>query len=405
MNHAGAWLRHIRTAWVIGFSLVFFLNIDQFGFSAGLVPAPKFWSAGVFLITLGLFLPRLKPARLLRAPLFWWALGYLLLSVVWIGIADDLDAAKEGLVLVITTCMYTGVALLAYPDIDPAGRVWNGMLWIALFLAIASLLQEYFDPATYVFAAAGQGIPGRAAGLYLNPNIAAQALVMILVCKMSSGSRSANLVASLVVLIGLFFTFSRAGLLAWAALLMLATVFGRLPRWFLLGIALCAAMILFAGHQLFDALSELVSPENRDSLGRLAWLLGQGNLSDYSAGEREYVAAYGWQQFLQAPLVGHGLGYVWVWSADVATHNLILRHLVEYGIVGVLIFPSFLYCSIRSGSRDNTDAWRWMGAGIALLLSMFTHNMLEQANFVLPWLAICLMPMKRAEPIQVRSKQ
>lgn len=398
MRIPGAWVARIRTWWAAGFSLVLLLNLDQFGVVSGLGPAPKYWSVGVFLVTAGLCLPGLKPSQLLRQPLVWWVLGYLLLSLVWIGVADNLNAAMDGLVLVVTTCLYVGAAVLAYPRVAQSDRLWSAVLWLALLLAVASIMQEYSNPVAYVFAEAGQGIAGRAAGLYLNPNIAAQTLVMLLACMMIRNSPKANLVACLVALVGLFLTFSRAGLMAWAVLLVVATVQGRMPRWFLAIIGLCAAMVLLAGSLVLDALSVWVAPENRDSLDRLAWLLGQGSLGDYSAGERGYVAAFGWQQFLKAPLLGHGLGSMWVWAADVATHNLILRHLVEYGVVGVLIFPVFLYSAVRSSVRDGNRGWRWMVAGLALLLSMFTHNLLEQATFVFPWLALCLMPQDTAGP-------
>jgi O-antigen ligase len=405
MKIPGAFLREIRILWTAGFSLLLLLNLDQFGISSGLGPAPKYWSVGLFLVTAFFFLPGFKPTRLLRVPLFWWTLGYLLLSILWVGPADNMHAAQEGLVLVVTTCLYTGTALLAYPHVAQSHRIWRLVLWIALSLAVLSIVQEYFNPAAYVFAAAGQGIHGRAAGLYLNPNIAAQALVMILACLMIRGSARANFFACGLALVGLFLTFSRGGLITWAMLVIAATIRGRLSRWFLLVIALCVAIILVAGPQVLDALSYWISPENRNSLDRLAWLLGQGGLNDHSAGKREYLAAYAWQQFLQAPLLGHGLGYSWVWGVDVASHNLILRHLVEYGLIGVLIFPLFLYCSIRSAPDGNNRDWRWLVGGLVLLLSMFTHNMLEQANFLLPWLAICLMPSARAEPSVERESQ
>lgn len=400
-----AWYTRVRAWWTAGFSLLLLLNLDQFGEASGLGPAPKYWSVGIFLITAGLFLPGLKLGRLLRTSLFWWALGYLLLSILWVGLADSLISAMDGLVLVLTTCLIVGAALLAYPHVPQSDHSWTVVLWSALFLAVASILQEYFNPAAYVFAEAGQGIAGRAAGLYLNPNIAAQALVMILACLMSRGSPKSNLFASAIALAGLFLTFSRGGLIAWAILIAVATVHGRLPRWFLWAIGLSSALVLLAGPQVLDALSAWVSPENRSSLDRLAWLLGQGSLSDSSARERDYIVGYSWSQFLQAPVLGHGLGYMWVWAADVGTHNLIMRHLVEYGVVGSLIFPLFLFASIRFTVEGKERRWLWSVAGVALLLSLFSHNMLEQANFLLPWLAMCLMPSVPGEPIRGRSSQ
>jgi len=392
MKNSAHWISTIRLWWTLGFSLLLLLNLDQFGTASGLGPAPKYWSVGVFGMTFLLFLPGMKPARLLRTPLLWWTLGYLLVSILWIGLADNLESAADGLVMVVTTCLYVGAALLAYPAIPNGSRLWISMLWVALLLAVLSIVQEYFNPAAYVFAEAGQGIQGRAAGLYLNPNTAAQTLVMLLACLMAHGTPRGNVIALLLSSIGLLLTFSRGGMLAWAVLAVAATLRGRLPRSFLLVIALAAGALAVAGPWVLDAVSTWVPPENRNSLDRLAWLLGLGDLNDFSAGEREYIAVYAWRQFLDAPFLGHGLGYMWSWTADVGTHNLTLRFMVEYGALGVLLFPLFLVASVRSAPRDAERAWKWLIAGIALMLTIFSHNMIEQATFLLPWLAICLMP-------------
>ena len=390
------WLARIRLLWVAGFSLFFLLNLDQFGTASGFGPAPKYWSVGFFLATALLFLKGFRPAALLRKPIAWWAMAYLLLSIVWMGWADNRETAREGLMLVVTTVLYVGTAVVAYPNVESDGRLWNAVLWAALTLGTASIMLEYFSPAMYVFVDAGQGIPGRAAGFYLNPNIAAQTLVMILACLMSRGSPKANVIALLAALLGLFLTFSRGGLVVWAVLAVVATIRGQLPRWFLLVLVSCVVLVVLAGPMVLDALSVWISSENRNSLDRLAWLLGQGELNDSSSGERDYIASFGWNQYLQAPFLGHGLGYMWAWAANVGTHNMILRHLVEYGMFGFLIFPCFLLASISSAPQGSDRRWLWLTAGIAMLLGLFSHNKLEQAGFVFPWLAACLMP--KAKP-------
>ena len=385
------WLARIRFLWVAGFSLFFFLNLDQFGAASGLGPAPKYWSVGFFLATAFLFLKWGRLAALLRKPIVWWAMAYLLMSIVWMGWADNQESARDGLMMVVTTVLYIGMAVIAYPTVESSDRLWGVVLWLTLLLAIASILLEYFVPSAYLFAEAGQGIDGRAAGLYLNPNAAGQTLVLILACLMQRSSPRGNLVATAMAMVGLFLTFSRGGFLGWLILVTFASIMGRLPRWFFIAVLACVVVVLSAGSQIFDLLSVLVSPENRNSLDRLAWMLGQGQLNDYSSGEREYLAGFAWQQYLQAPFLGHGLGYIWVWAAGLGTHNMILRHMVEYGVLGMLILPMFLIFTVRSSSRGADRRWLWMVVFVVLALSAFTHNMLERASFVLPFLALNLM--------------
>ena len=392
MRISSSRLRVIRLLWTALFSLFLILNVDQFAYSAGAGPAPKFWMLGIFSLTLIMFLPGLKLGVLLSRPLLGWTAGYVLLSAAWVGHADNLESAIDGWMMVVTTGLLVVTALLAYPSVAFRSRVWTAMLWAALILAVLSVVEEYSQAAAYVFAEAGQGIEGRAAGLFLNPNIAAQALIMILACLMAHGSPRANVIALALSAIGMLLTFSRGGILAWVVLAVAATARGRLPKWFILVLATCAALFFLMGDSILEALSAWIAPENRNSLERLAWLLGQGELTDFSAGEREAVASFAWQQFLASPVLGHGVGYMWVWTADAGTHNLFLRFMVEYGTLGILIFPLFLIASVRSSVLGSDRAWMWFVACIAVMLSMFSHNMMEQATFLLPWLALCLMP-------------
>jgi len=402
MKIVGSWVQRVRFWWTAGFTLLFLLNLDQFAYSAGLGPAPKYWSMAAFLITLLLFVPGFRPEQLLRKPVAWWALGYLLISVLWLGLADHVESAIAGLTKVITTCLFVGSALLAYPSVKAFSRSWAAMLWAALLLATFSIMQEYFNPTAYLFAEAGQGIPGRAAGLYLNPNTAAQTLVMILACLMAHGSARANAIALLISMVGIFLTFSRGGMVAWLVLAVAAAVRGRLHRGLLLAVLGCAAIVLLAGPQVLDELSVWVAPENRNSLNRLAWLLGQGDLGDSLSDERAFVAAFAWEQYLEAPVAGHGLGYMWVWSSDTGAHNQSLRFMVEYGVLGALIFPLFLLASMRSAAPGADRYWQWLVAGVAMLLSLFSHNLIEQAVFLMPWLAICLISPAGGTPTQSR---
>lgn len=400
MSTPNHWINTVRVWWTIGFSLLLLLNLDQFGSASGLGPAPKYWSMGVFVVTLLLFFPGLKLMRTLRKPLLWWAVAYLFLSILWIGRADNLESAADGLVMVVTTCLYVGAALLAYPSVSHHNRAWIAMLWLALLLAVLSIVQEYFNPAAYVFSESGQGIQGRAAGVYLNPNIAAQTLVLILACLMAHGTPRGNVIALLLTGIGLLLTFSRGGILVWGVLAVAATLRGRLPRWFLLAIVVAAITIAVAGSVVLDGLSAFVPPENRNSLDRLAWLLDLGRLHNYSSEDRTLLANYAWMKFMEAPFLGQGLGYMWVWESSQGAHNMSLRFMVEYGLIGVLIFPLFLVASVRSSVADVDRGWIWLMAGVVMLLSFFSHNMTEQAVFILPWMAMCLMPSHLARDMR-----
>jgi hypothetical protein len=75
---------------------------------------------------------------------------------------------------------------------------------------------------------------------------------------------------------------------------------------------------------------------------RMEWIFGRANLVGESAGDRMGAAAQAWSIYWENPLLGHGLGSMDQLMGDVGTHNMILRHMLEYGILGVLIFPLFI---------------------------------------------------------------
>ena len=123
MRISSSRLRVIRLLWTALFSLFLILNVDQFAYSAGAGPAPKFWMLGIFSLTLIMFLPGLKLGVLLSRPLLGWTAGYVLLSAAWVGHADNLESAIDGWMKVVTTGLLVVTALLAYTSVAFRSRV------------------------------------------------------------------------------------------------------------------------------------------------------------------------------------------------------------------------------------------------------------------------------------------
>jgi O-antigen ligase len=401
--NAKAILHRVRLWWTCGFTLALLLNLDGFGAVSGLGPQPKYWSIGIFAVSLALFLPVKRVKRSTHSALLWWVGGYLCYSALWVLPADDQEAALDGFVMVITTCLYVSTALLVYPLIKKSDRLWEITLWFALLIAVASVLLDYFAPSAVLFKEVGLGITGRAAGLYLNPNLAGQAILMILLCLLLRTSPRAFFVAALIALAGLLPTFSRSSVLAWAILMVGAVIFGRVPRAAIPVLVGAAIGILAAGPTVLNLLSNLFFLEDQNSLDRLTWILGQGASSDSLEGERGRAVNFGLDQFWNSPLLGHGIGFTSVWVGETGTHNLILRHLVEYGILGCLIFPMFLWYSIRPKEYRSDQRIIYLVASIALFLSFFSHNLLEQAIFILPWLSACLISFSTMPEIRPKN--
>lgn len=393
------WLiNNLLKIWAAGLSIFYLCNIDQFAFSAGFGPPPKFWTVGLFLVTASLSFFGHDILTPMKRPVVWWGIGYLIVSIMWMAVASDQVQAMDGLMQVLTTCLFIGMAAMIYPRINQNNRWWIIGLWISLCLGMLSIALEYFDPAAFVFADAGIGIQGRAAGFYLNPNIAAQAMVLIYACLLTCSPRLLLVPASMIALAGILFTLSRGGMVAWVALTVLASTRRLLPKWYLPLLLFGVLMAGLLATQIFDLISDWVPAWNRNVQERLEWILGMRDMTGGSAADRLNVASYAWAQYLNAPLLGHGLGSMGQVMGDQGSHNMILRHLVEYGLIGVLIFPSFIFTSIRSAKRGVNISWVGYVGIVVFLLSMFSHNMLEQGSFIFPWLAICLVRSQERSP-------
>ncbi|TPG20631.1 O-antigen ligase family protein [Variovorax guangxiensis] len=382
-------LAKFRLLWAGGLSLFFFLNLDQFGFSLGVLPAPKYFAICAFVGTVVLFLPKLNLGRIIKNPLFIWMLFYFILSAISATFNYNSGFSEADFFKVISTCLYISAAWLVYSQTDEFNKFWVAILWVALLLSVASICVDYSQAGGSIFSAAGLGIEGRAAGLYLNPTIAAQTVSLILLCIFQRGARKTNFIASAIALIGITLTFSRGGLVAYVLVLVIVMWQRHHSRWLLLFFSVLFIAVVVGSDWLFEAVSSVISPENSNTAQRLSWAFGKAS-SDYIAEDaRGQALSFGWDRFAEAPFIGGGIGFMSSWTTGVGTHNMILRNLVDYGLLGVFVFPLFLYVSMRSMQIKRIGRWLWLSAGLVVVLSMFSHDMLEQACFIFPWLAIC----------------
>lgn len=245
----------------------------------------------------------------------------------------------------------------------------------AVGLAVMGALINFKDFVDPTFSA----VPGRAAGFYENPNVSGAMLVYLgLIGSIWIGIVPTYVLWS-VVSLGVALTFSRS---AWIMLILalIGLAFqGRLGRgrgriFFVAIISLIVAGIFFSlisGHLYYlvarSPLAEYLDPNTVARLGASGSLV-----DDYSSFERAGVLQAGWRAFLDAPILGHGLGFTREWDQPVSTHNMFVLFLAERGIIGCVLYL-LLLGSMLIFSR-----------GVARLLSIavcidafFTHNQFD----------------------------
>jgi O-antigen ligase len=306
-----------------------------------------------------------------------WLLLYVVYGVLIFLESSQSQVALQALITMIEMAVL-GMAfatLMVHPRrLCMLGGVF---LLLALFAAGMNLL-DFIQPRF-------SNVPGRAAGLYVNPNVAGYALALLMLCGMDSVQARLRWLFVLVCGVGVLVTFSRSAWIMWGVSLVWLGWRNRAhgAKWKLVVITLSTLagigvlLALFTGELgEFLAGTPLAGYFDPNTLARMG--VGGSSLSGDSAATRTDLIWYSLQMAAQSPLLGHGSGYVYEWAFPVGPHDMYLRFLVEGGAFGLAFYLALL-----------TMLWR-ATSGVQRILvlqlviaSFFSHNLLESPAIIL----------------------
>jgi hypothetical protein len=305
--------------------------------------------------------------RLLEKPLSLWAFTALVLFT-WgmlvrtfnapAGI-DDYDFFRR-FGLRINAIGFLLCCTMIFDDPD-ALRITKQAVVVATLAGVSLNIYDLMFPGTF------SNIPGRAAGLYAQPNFSATALVFGCTIGLSAIRRRWWREAFVLIsFIGVLATFSREAILAFGFVVLGGSLAGRLSLR-RLAIAGGVAAVLFVAFNIGkDFLGEeLVRPENSSRVTSQF-------LSDNSARDRVQVAKKTLTAFEEAPLMGQGFGTTSYWD-DIESHNNFLSFLADHGIIGIFLIPALLF----SIGRRSWDFYAFAAA--FLVWCFFYHDVLGEA--------------------------
>jgi hypothetical protein len=252
---------------------------------------------------------------------------------------------------------------------------------IAAVTAIFGVVLNLWDFLDPLFST----VPGRAAGLYENPNISGKMIALLMIAGVTAVPARLRLWYLLFCGIGVLATFSRSAWLVWAAgafLWLSKEQWKEGYKWvagglfaFLLGMG--SLWVIFSG-----SLGELVvdTPMEQYLTPNTAARLGIGALalSGDAADERKDLAVESLKEWSDAPLIGHGLGYTSIWQMAQRPHNMYLLYLVEGGAVGLVLYLYLMWILWR-GSSGPVRILAYQ----LIISSLFTHNNLEQPAVIM----------------------
>jgi hypothetical protein len=381
-------LRSARTATAVLLVALEFTNLVPFlaewRFMSAQHSRYPFQYTAYFICILLLLLDRSVAERIFRKPLIYWLFATLAL-LMWAmvvrtfrataGFSDYLVFREFGIRLNSLGFLLTCVLIFDEPRI--LSLVKRVVIGVTL-AAVPLILYDALQPGLF------SDIPGRGAGLYMQPNSAGMALVFgCLIGLTAIKHKWKRELFVLYVLVGVLSTFSREAMLAFIFLVFTASIAHRVT----------ASRVAIAGG-LLVAVAFTVGMNSTISSGEPvlnhdAWARVTLQWSDSSTRDREDLLSKTLEKFEEAPLLGQGFGTTIFWEDDPA-HNSYLDWMADCGILGVFVLPGLVWAIRRR-------AWDFYAfAGIFLLWGFFNHQLLTELY------ALLTIAIQVDEPPEVR---
>jgi len=218
--------------------------------------------------------------------------------------------------------------------------------------------------------------PGRSAGFYVNPTISAEALVgygLAFLLARSAKFSVADLILMSLVVVGVFATFSRAGILASLVLLPSATLI-RAQRKHMPRIVLGSAAVALLGFAFVSFVVRNLDL-SEDATVRVLSLIESGGVGDYRE-DRGLTALASLEFAMENPLLGAGVGTIY--EMPEGPHNMFLAMMVDYGIVGLIAYLVVIIRLIliaRGADRKISGTILFFVAWL-VIFSFASHNLL-----------------------------
>lgn len=409
-----------RSHWFASISLavlgiIFLTNWPNYYYTIlGGPPTTLYYAiAGIMALVLIFIRPSaLNP--LLNESLFYWFVVYAITGLLWLVLIDDgyLDPENRGWRVRFLMMLLFAVSLVLASATDLHRLVW---IWFgcALFAAICFWV-DFLKPAFFVSFDNELSNPGRASGWFLNANMAGNALILMCIAAMPFVPMRIRVLLTMIMLIGVFPTFSRSSILL--AILVTAVWLwrGQFNKKTFIALLIVMPLCAAISSELFMRGIDSSDINYENVIERLGFFKNMGTADDDSANERRYVAELGWQKFTEKPLFGFGAGKMdagsRTWSYLQSTHNMYLMLVLEQGLFGGILYLSFISIIYIRGVRlyRRGLSHQECDIGVALILiaiyfaylGFFSHTMLSEAVGIITLAALLAEERKAIERTQ-----
>lgn len=372
--------------------VIFYMNYGDYQFYLGSSIKPLYYVIGSLVLTFPFFSNKHTLHKVLHNPLIYWVFAYILLGLIFslpllpVNIYGEITAKSLDGIIRSGFLVFSIVILLSHK---------NSIKIIMWLILLANIIAVYINYIDFVGADPTDYCPiyGRAAGMYINPNLCSIVLIFGTIISVKVLPIKLRLPYLLLILVGIFFTVSRGGVVSFFLLLALYTIYRYINVKHLL---LTVSMIIFSvvSGTLLKSISLLLSNFHVqgvvnaevditmfDRLGSL-FSGGEAVTSNIKNDQRAELLSFYWKLYLDSPILGNGLGSNIYYATrnpveNGASHNQFIHNLNDFGVLGFVIYIFLIFC-IGMNYKHFILKQNWII--FALLFSFFSftsHNLLE----------------------------
>jgi hypothetical protein len=320
-----------------------------------------------------------RPWILYRVPtsIVYWISLMIFVTIFWQLVFPDTYAAIEefkGRRIAIAVLCLT-IILLSNPGSATFAR--RALVPIGLTLIALNLL-DFFFPFSRV--------PGRAAGLYMNANASAYMLCVTMVLTVTIVPIAWRMILLFLFGLGIFVTFSRSAILMYGVAVSVILVSGtaestkRLPLNIVALASLVGAALLASTAQ--SIAEGFLTYLTKDAYSRLLFF-ASFSVEDDSGLSRLRIAARTFQEILDRPLAGHGLGRLDSYGG-LGTHNTYLSLIWQHGLFGVAIVIAF-FAALFIPVRGEEAVVRNLFICLVAIQMWFDHNTMSSPSMLMAY--------------------
>ncbi|MDB4448842.1 O-antigen ligase family protein [Akkermansiaceae bacterium] len=275
-------------------------------------------------------------------------------------------------------------------------RIVNSTFFFGFVVsAVLVIIDPIVDIRSYLSQFDGESYDrSRAGGLFLQPNSAALGLLIFFLILVPRLSRFWLLICFVLLGVGTLLTFSRFGIFTSLFAGGAAVIFGRLNAKPLIFFIIVISLI-FSGAGIEKILVDGLGVDEGSGLFRINNSVDLLSASTLLEDERGRLLNRAWNDFMERPWIGYGPGYSWRWEAKMGqgTHNIYLRYMLDYGILGFLFWPSLMCVLYSLRQAALPRYWALTVFVMSLLVGLSSHNLSEQNFCLIGIMAAYVLPL------------